>query len=353
MTFSISVPVGAWHPFLPTCLESLRRQDAPLQVSLLDASGDERVKALADRYDDLFAYRRHGPDAGQAAAIMEGWRKTDGDILGWLNADDILFPNALATAQTRLSDGPFDLVYGRSTFLDEEGRMTGYQSAVQPPSDLLLEAAIISQPSCFFRRSAYDAVGGMNADLHYTMDWDLFIRIYQSGARFGFIDAPLSLILMGEDTKTSTFNAQRRNELKAIITKHAPVERRRTVFTAFAVQNMLDRARPQIVQRLLNRIFVRGRGVVYGLAADGTITDEAALHLAHYDEKPKTGARLRLSDPGAVEAVAVGGVRVATTAAAGALDVSFAEPMPAGVALRLTIQATEGRPAEFISCELL
>ena len=73
-SFSISVPIGAWHPLLPDCLESLAIQTPRPNVALLDASGDPRVAQAAERYDDLIVYRRHGPDKGQSDAILEGRR---------------------------------------------------------------------------------------------------------------------------------------------------------------------------------------------------------------------------------------------------------------------------------------
>ncbi len=217
LVFSIAMPIGSFHPFLADSLASLLAQKAKLNIAFLDASGDPRVKALADRFDDRLHYRRHGPDGGQSDAILEGWKHAPGDVLGWLNADDILYPDALEKALERFQREPeLDVVYGHSAILDEHGRMTGYHWAVEPPGPRLLEAGIVSQPSCFFRRDAYERAGGLNADLHYTMDWDLWIRLYKSGAKFGFTDDVMSMVLWGDDTKTSSFNIERRRELRAI-----------------------------------------------------------------------------------------------------------------------------------------
>ena len=82
--FAISVPVGAWHPFLPHVLASLKAQGPDVAVALLDASGDARVKALGDAEAGWLAYRRHGKDKGQSDAILEGWANVDSDWLGWL-----------------------------------------------------------------------------------------------------------------------------------------------------------------------------------------------------------------------------------------------------------------------------
>ena len=119
MRYSISVPIGAWNDLLPATLKSLLCQSEPVQIALLDASNDPRVESIADEYDHLLAYRRHGPDLGQSDAIIEGWQNTDGEILGWLNADDSLFPHAMQIASERFSSNPsLDLVYGHSTIID-------------------------------------------------------------------------------------------------------------------------------------------------------------------------------------------------------------------------------------------
>lgn len=349
MKFSISVPVGAYHPFLPACLESLVCQNAEIEIALLDASGDGRVAALADHHNEHIAYRRHGPDDGQAAAIMEGWENTDGDVLGWLNADDILFPDALEQAFAKFEAEPhLDVVYGHSTILDENAETTGYHWAVEAPGPRLLEAGIISQPSCFFRRSGYDAIGGMNADLHYTMDWDLFIRLYENGAQFGFIDAPLSQVLWGADTKTASFNARRREELKRIIAIHAPAEKRRKIFLSFAIHNALERLRPTSLRDFAARSLVRGRKVIHGLSADGAIEKTADLCFAHYDEKEKAGLRFRFQNVEAIEDILLEGAQHHTRKDGQDIIVEASEPIKSGYVVKARIVSSADATARFV-----
>lgn len=330
--FSISVPVGAWHPFLPQCLESLARQGAPVNASLLDASGDARVSALAERYASFLHYRRHGPDGGQSAAILEGWEKAPGAILGWLNADDILAPDALEAASRAFAADPsLDMVYGHSTILDEDARMIGYHWAVEEPNPeapRIFEAGVISQPSCFFKRAAYEKAGGLDADLHYTMDWDLWIRMVKAGARQGFVDDVLSMVLWGDETKTASFNAKRQAELKRIIERHAPPERRKKIFRAFAVHNAMNRVRPAPLRNFVRRALHRGRKVIYGLGADGRIEAEATLHLSHYLPAAQPFLDIVI-ERGEAEIVSD---RPATVrdGAGGAVRVEFTEPVAAG-----------------------
>lgn len=214
LRFAIAMPIGAWHPLLPSALESLAVQTPEVQVAFLDASGDARVAEAADKSGITFHYRREGPDSGQAAAIAEGWDNTDTDILGWLNGDDILCHQALDIVSRTFNAHPDnDVVYGQSDFIDETGHKIGHHDQVDAISDLILRSNIISQPSCFATRQSVDAIGGINSDLKYTMDWDLWVRLYQTGHRFEMIDQTLSNVFMGEGTKTADMNLNRMKEV--------------------------------------------------------------------------------------------------------------------------------------------
>ncbi|HCY54939.1 MAG TPA: hypothetical protein DF715_05245 [Oceanicaulis sp.] len=223
LSFACAVPVGAWHPFLPEALASLALQKAQLEIALLDASSDPRVAEAADLSGIAFAYRRHGPDAGQAAAIAEGWRETRGDVLFWLNADDRLLPGALGVVAKALEgrgQTP-DVVYGGSDFIDRKGRVSGCHDQVADVSELLLRSNTISQPSCFARRDAVERAGGLDESLHFVMDWDLWLRLYGTGARFKRVDKTLSAVYMGDDTKTGLLNGRRLIEVFSLVSRNA------------------------------------------------------------------------------------------------------------------------------------
>lgn len=222
LRFACAIPVGGWHPFLPAALESLAEQSVPLEVALLDASGDDRVAMAADTAGVNFTYRRSGPDAGQAAAIAEGWRETGGEIVFWLNADDRLLPGVLSqVAAAFQASEPPDVVFGGSQFINARGDVTGRHEQVADATDLLLRSNTISQPSCFVRRKAVDQVGGLNESLHYVMDWDLWVRLYRAGATFVQVNEALSAVYMGQDTKTGGLAPRRLFEVCALVNRNA------------------------------------------------------------------------------------------------------------------------------------
>jgi len=249
--FVVAVPVGAWNDSLAATFNSLAIQSPRPAVALLDASGDPRVAELADSFGDLIAYRRHGADAGQASAIAEGWRAVEGDILHWLNVDDALMPGALAAvARAFEADPETDVVYGHSIVLDDEGGLRGAHPAVDPARlDALPRDCVISQPSCFARREAVERAGGLDASFHYVMDWDLWTRLYDAGARFAFLNEFLSQVVWGGNTKTAHLNGRKLYELFRIV--------RRTGRPDWMVKTLGSAMRQILIDYHINPIFHR------------------------------------------------------------------------------------------------
>lgn len=306
--FCISVPVGAWHPLLEQCLASLAAQGVALEVALLDASGDERVRALADKYADLLTYCHHGPDDGQTDAIAQGWEHTKGDILGWLNADDVLAPEALSHAVTAFAENPdAAIVYGLSTICDDYGRVTGYHWNVRPTADDILSTCSISQPSCFFRRQALEAIGGLDRSLHYTMDWDLWARFHMAGYKFAFINKVMSLVLWTAEAKTGGFGSGRRRELRRLLDMNTDKASRRAGYVGFITHHVYEYLLPKPIRRWIWRRDLSGGAGMLGWAVSGDVEAEMWVPLFHYEVGVKRTVMLWCdADPQDVEVLADG-----------------------------------------------
>lgn len=205
MQFSVSIPVCGQANFLSSALESIRVQARDVQLAVMDATSDDSVQTVLGNYCDLCGYRRHGPDAGQASAIQEGWDNTNGEILAWLCADDYYFPDTLdAVKRVFISYPDVDVVYGDSVFVDEADRFIGYFPEINRDISSILKGDCISQPSCFVRRTTVEKNGRLNVKLHYIMDWDLWTQLHRSGAKFYYLNKPLSVVRMYEGSKTSS-----------------------------------------------------------------------------------------------------------------------------------------------------
>jgi hypothetical protein len=216
---AIAIPIGTWSPTLPLALHSLKQQTSQgFSLAVMDASQDSRVSDALKASGLDISYLRQGRDDGQAAAIAEGWQNTSGEILAWLNVDDMLMPDTVRRVLNHFCQHPETDVYcGQSTISTEAGQILGLHPEVQQPGPLLMRSNLISQPSCFFRKNAVDAIGGINTKLEYTMDWDLWVRLYSEGANFVQTDKILSNVTWAKGTKTSEFSLERLSEIYGIL----------------------------------------------------------------------------------------------------------------------------------------
>ena len=300
LTFAIAMPIGPsadGHPLLEQALRSIAAQAAPVRLAVLDASGSAHVARLLDRFHDIIHPRRTGRDDGQAAAIQEGWDSVHGDVYGWLNADDILYPNALQTTSAHFAEhAQLGVVTGQSLFFDLDPkdrtyRVFGLHPEVRTPGDDLFRTNTISQPSTFVRKAALETVGWLDRSLHYTMDWDLWVRLYAAGIPFGFEPGVLSGVLMTPGTKTSQFNTERKREIADLVSRHAGWLSARKTLAAFWLTHRAEAE--------------RGRGIYTALRdhlqtrtpeSAGAQATSQAWAFAHYEDGPLTCTSMDGSD---------------------------------------------------------
>ncbi|MHA7871067.1 MAG: glycosyltransferase [Hyphococcus sp.] len=347
VTFAISVPIGSYHPLLRDCLTSLSVQTPLPAVAALDASGDPRVAEVLDEFDSILAYRQSGPDGGQADAIQKGWDNVDGEILGWLNADDALYPDALEKARYQFQHFPeTDVFYGNSTIINDDGVTNGYYWSVEPPSDHLLAGCIIAQPSCFFRRDKVEEIGGLDTTLHYTMDWDLWTRLLKSGARFEFSVDVFSRVLWSRDAKTGGYGKTRRRELNRIIDANANTVRKVKSRLGFGLHHLFEYATPPSIAKKIRRIGQKRRRQIFGMDRTGAVRNRATIPLVHYDTTGKSGIAVVIDGPTPHCLLSIGDSTMLVDTS-GEHTISFASPIRTGEVKTLAIENKSERPLYF------
>jgi glycosyltransferase involved in cell wall biosynthesis len=220
---SIIVPSFRQGRFLKQALQSLIGQTYPhLEIIVRDnLSDDETPEVLEEFRESVTVEREH--DRGQAEALHKGFRQARGSILGWLNADDLLMPDAVAAAVAAL-EGPTkpDIIYGHCSFVAEDGRFLGYFDLIRSfcADELRNNSDFIPQPSTFFRHEAYDRVGGIDPTLHYALDWDLWCRLAKAGFRFEHLSEVLSAARLHPATKTARGGWRRLVEISRVNLRH-------------------------------------------------------------------------------------------------------------------------------------
>lgn len=207
---SIVTPSYNQGKFLEECILSVLNQDYPrLEYLIIDgASGDESQEVLK-RYEDQLAYVESYPDRGQAHAINKGLIRSKGEILGWLNADDILLPGTVSRVVSEFQQrSPLDVVYGRLERIDETGQVVPTpllpKDMLTFDRSLVIGECIVNQPGSFWRRRVMDAVGLLDESLVYSMDYEYWIRLALVGAKFQRLPDVLARFRLSKASKTVT-----------------------------------------------------------------------------------------------------------------------------------------------------
>lgn len=176
--------------FIEQAIESVLQQDYPrIEYLVVDGGSTDDTLAILARAKRRIRFIS-ARDFGTADAVSRGFGITKGGILGWLNADDYYLPGAVSAAvESLLADPDAAAVYAEALWVNETGKVLGPYPTVQPYNPAMwTRECHICQPTCFFRRSAYEAIGGLDISLKSAFDYDLWIRMAHS---YRFISIPM------------------------------------------------------------------------------------------------------------------------------------------------------------------
>lgn len=230
-SISIVTPSYNQGPYLAETIESVIRQggDFSIDYIIIDGGSSDNSVEIIKRYEALM-YSGEWPvtclgityrwlsekDNGQTDALMKGFRMAQGEIFAWLNSDDTYKPGTLQTAASFFSCHPdTGLLYGDAHYCDAAGTDIGRYRTAEFDLDRLASANMICQPAAFFRRAAFDTVGGLDESLGFAMDYDLWIRI---GRRFPCHHIPglLATYRLHETSKTINNDTLIRNSEESL-----------------------------------------------------------------------------------------------------------------------------------------
>jgi glycosyltransferase involved in cell wall biosynthesis len=214
--------------FIRATIESVLAQDYPrVEYIVMDGGSTDHTAAIAAEYGSRLRWISE-KDRGQSHAINKGFAMAKGEIVAWLNSDDLLLPGAVTRAVNAFAAAPphIGAIYGEGHLMDREGRITGRFPATEPFNlwKLVYLSDYILQQSTFFRRAAVAQAGWLDEDLHYTMDWDLLIRL---GKRFGLHYVPEYFGVLREYPEAKSFAGGRLRiqEIRRVLERHTGLRR--------------------------------------------------------------------------------------------------------------------------------
>ncbi len=188
-----------------TILSVIEQDDPNLEYIVIDGGSTDGTVQILERFDDAIDYWVSEPDRGQSDAINKGFSRSTGDILCWLNSDDQLEPRGLAVVREAFADAEVDIVVGHCRFRYEVSATEQILRGEFVSRDRIVQywrGYRMHQPAIFWRRSVYEAIGGVKPDEHLLMDVDYWFRMADAGFNFRNVDAVLATATYHGDAKT-------------------------------------------------------------------------------------------------------------------------------------------------------
>lgn len=221
-SISVVTPSFQQADYLGAALDSVLDQGYPRVESIVRDGGStdgsvEILRAYGSRLKSWTSQR----DSGPAHAINLGLREATGEVVSWLNSDDLLAEGALAEVARAFAEDPeLDLVYGNALYVDESGARTaadhgGFRTGLYYGAFQALERIpyywtyvhSVPQPTVFFRRRLLERCGSLDESYHFIFDFELFARFVAQGARIRKLDRTLAFYRLHAAAKTSAWSS--------------------------------------------------------------------------------------------------------------------------------------------------
>ncbi|MBY0588731.1 glycosyltransferase [bacterium] len=180
---SIVTPSYMQGHFLEWTLRSVLCQNYQnLEYIVMDGGSTDSTRPVIEKYAHHLTYWESKKDKGQADAIARGFSRTTGEIMAYLNSDDMLTPGTLHKVAKYFADHPsVDVIYSHRCFVDPKNRVIGYWILPPHSSYLMKRFDYIPQETTFWRRRLFDRVGNIDPTYRFAMDYDLFVRFMNAG----------------------------------------------------------------------------------------------------------------------------------------------------------------------------
>jgi glycosyltransferase involved in cell wall biosynthesis len=220
-SFSVVTPSYNQGQFIRATIESVLSQGVPdLQYLVVDGGSKDGTVAILEEYRGRLSFVSK-PDQGTGDAVNKGLALCQAEIIGWLNSDDIYYPQTLPRVLELFELHPeVDVIYGRAHHIDEQGKVIEEYATAEWSFEALTRHCIISQPAAFFRRRVFEKYGLLAKAHKYCVDYEFWIRLGKNGARFLFVPEFFAATRLHEQSKTCALRKKCHQDTNDILVKH-------------------------------------------------------------------------------------------------------------------------------------
>ncbi|GAF04936.1 glycosyltransferase family 2 protein [Saccharicrinis fermentans] len=204
MKISIITPSYNQGQFIEeTILSVLNQKYHNLEFIIIDGGSTDQTVEIIKKYQDKITYWVSEEDNGQTHAINKGFQKATGEIITWINSDDLLIPDSLNKINAHFkNDENLKCLFGQWIEFDEQGDRP-LRIFKQPTLCEWLYTSPYAQPSTYYKRSLLKDIGYLNEELHFSMDNDFFKRIILSNVKYKYVDEFYSKFRWHSTSKSS------------------------------------------------------------------------------------------------------------------------------------------------------
>lgn len=209
MKFSVVMPSYQQGVFIERSIASvLAQQGVAFDFIVVDGGSTDGTVDVLVRHTDELRYVSEA-DRGQTHAMNKGIAATDGDIIAWLNSDDIYLPGAFAAVASAFAAHPeIDIVYGDADYIDVNDTVIKAYQVGDWDAESLRETCFLCQPAVFFRRRLVDVIGPLAEHLRFCMDYEYWLRAAKFGTRVMRIEQKLAASRLYADNKTLKYRSE-------------------------------------------------------------------------------------------------------------------------------------------------
>jgi glycosyltransferase involved in cell wall biosynthesis len=246
-TISIVTPSYEQGRYLERTMYSVLNQNYPnLEYVVQDGGSSDETREVLEHFGGSLSHWASEPDDGQADAINRGFAHTSGEIMAYLNSDDLLLPGSLAYVARYFAAHPrVDAVYGHRILIDEHDGQIGAWVLPRHDDRTLTFADYIPQETLFWRQELWERAGGrIDASLKFAVDWDLLLRFREAGARIVRLPRFLGAFRVHAEQKTG--REQR------LCDAESELLRRRVLGRAMGDEEVYVRVRPYLRRHVLH-----------------------------------------------------------------------------------------------------
>ena len=259
---SIVTPSYNQGVFIEDTILSVKNQDYPrVEHIVVDGGSTDKTLSILKKYEHEYnLFWVSEVDNGQSDAVNKGFEKASGEIIGWVNSDDLYFDRQVFEDIVRLFEkwGEVDVIYGDLAVIDENNLFKRVRHTIPWFSyDRLLVHDFINQPSTFFRRKIIDNYK-LDEDIDLPMDYDFWIKIAKEGAKFKHFDRIVACHRMYENAKTQARLVEMAEESKRLKQRYGQTFGFKYFFGLFADKSIMAFLRIKGLREML-RIYSNKR----------------------------------------------------------------------------------------------